>query len=169
MELYYENPQTGRRTEITVRRESTHFLVTVNGKPYVVYGAMIDRDRGEFSITYRNKPSRCFGAIGGEMRYLFKDGRDFVLRKVEHATAPVNELKASLAAPMPGKIVKILVSEGDKVKKGDRIMVVEAMKMEHAIIAPYDGTVKTICFDEGDQVTQGVELAECEPEDSDET
>jgi biotin carboxyl carrier protein len=56
------------------------------------------------------------------------------------ATKKVNEVKA----PMPGMVLKILVTEGDQVKKGDALLVLEAMKMENIIKSPADGLVKKV-------------------------
>lgn len=64
-----------------------------------------------------------------------------------------------LISPMPGKIFKVLVGVGDEVKQGEPLLILEAMKMEHAIKAPHDGVVKSIHFKEGEQVDGGVELA----------
>ncbi len=63
-----------------------------------------------------------------------------------------------LTAPMPGKVTKVHVQAGAKVKKGAALLVLEAMKMEHTIAAPADGTVSALRFGEGDQVEEGVEL-----------
>ena len=63
-----------------------------------------------------------------------------------------------LTAPMPGKVTKVHVEVGAKVKKGAALLTLEAMKMEHTITAPADGTVSTLRFGEGDQVDEGVEL-----------
>ena len=65
-----------------------------------------------------------------------------------------------LSSPMPGKVVTVLVKEGDKVKKGDLLMMLEAMKMEHKILSPVDGIVKKILFHEGERVGQDCELLE---------
>jgi 3-methylcrotonyl-CoA carboxylase alpha subunit len=64
----------------------------------------------------------------------------------------------SLAAPMPGKVVQVLAQPGAGVKKGDPLMILEAMKMEHTITAPADGVVKEVHYAAGDQVLEGVEL-----------
>ena len=63
-----------------------------------------------------------------------------------------------LLAPMPGMIVKYEKKEGDAVKKGDAIVVLEAMKMENALVAPCDGTVSGIKFGSGDSVAKGAVL-----------
>ncbi|MCZ6592169.1 MAG: acetyl/propionyl/methylcrotonyl-CoA carboxylase subunit alpha [Alphaproteobacteria bacterium] len=63
-----------------------------------------------------------------------------------------------LTAPMPGKVVQAMVAAGDKVVRGQTVMILEAMKMEHAISAPADGTVADVYFAAGDQVDEGAEL-----------
>lgn len=63
-----------------------------------------------------------------------------------------------LNAPMPGTVVAILAKDGTHVKRGDGLIVLEAMKMEHTINAPSEGTVKKIYFALGDQVDEGAEL-----------
>ena len=65
----------------------------------------------------------------------------------------------SLTAPMPGVIIKVNVKAGDSVSAGDTLIVMEAMKMEHAIKAPQDGVLKEIFFAEGEQVKDGAILA----------
>ena len=63
-----------------------------------------------------------------------------------------------VTAPLPGKVLQVLVAAGAEVKKGETLMVMEAMKMEHAIQAPADGVVAHVGFAEGDQVDEGAEL-----------
>jgi 3-methylcrotonyl-CoA carboxylase alpha subunit len=67
-------------------------------------------------------------------------------------------LPGQLAAPMPGRVIAVLAKKGDKVHKGQSLIVIEAMKMEHTIRAPSDGTVEKVSFDEGDLVEEGAEL-----------
>ncbi|KAG1437048.1 hypothetical protein G6F57_020410 [Rhizopus arrhizus] len=59
---------------------------------------------------------------------------------------------------MPGKIISISVKAGDTVEKGQPLLVMEAMKMEHTISAPADGRVGEVFYGVGDQVTEGAEL-----------
>ncbi|HEY8051143.1 MAG TPA: acetyl/propionyl/methylcrotonyl-CoA carboxylase subunit alpha [Ramlibacter sp.] len=63
-----------------------------------------------------------------------------------------------LTAPMPGKVLSFAVKAGDKVRKGQALAVMEAMKMEHTIAAPEDGTVQELLYAPGDQVAEGAEL-----------
>ena len=73
---------------------------------------------------------------------------------------PAHAGEDRLTAPMPGKIVALLVAQGDIVEKGAPLLVMEAMKMEHTITAPYAGTVQTIHFTRGDRVPEGSALLE---------
>jgi len=65
-------------------------------------------------------------------------------------------------APLPGTIFKVIVKEGDTVKKGDTILILEAMKMENNILAEKDGFIKKLNVSEGDAVLQGDLLVEIE-------
>ena len=74
-----------------------------------------------------------------------------------HAAA-VQEVGGRLTAPMPGKVVSFAVKAGDKVKAGQALAVMEAMKMEHTMTAPVDGEVLELLYATGDQVNEGAEL-----------
>ncbi len=66
--------------------------------------------------------------------------------------ATLEEEAGSLHAPMPGKVIKVNVAEGEKVEEGQILLVLEAMKMEHSLRAPHPGTVREIRVSAGDQV-----------------
>jgi 3-methylcrotonyl-CoA carboxylase alpha subunit len=97
-----------------------------------------------------------------------RDGRDWhvfcggdyrrLSLKEELAGAGGDARSGSLAAPMPGKVIKVMTSAGARVAKGDALLILEAMKMEHTITAPADGTVKEIHYAAGEQVLEGAEL-----------
>jgi len=63
-----------------------------------------------------------------------------------------------LSAPMPGKVISVLVKAGERISRGQRLLVIEAMKMEHAIVAPANGVVEKVLFNTGDLVQNGSEL-----------
>ena len=69
-----------------------------------------------------------------------------------------NHSEGNLTAPMNGTVVTLLAEKDKPVSKGETLLVMEAMKMEHAIIAPADGTVAEFFFSEGDLVDGGAEL-----------
>jgi 3-methylcrotonyl-CoA carboxylase alpha subunit len=64
---------------------------------------------------------------------------------------------------MPGKVTAVDVAAGENVMKGQRLLTLEAMKMEHALVAPFDGVVVELNAREGAQVTEGAVLARVEP------
>ena len=71
-----------------------------------------------------------------------------------------------IEAPMPGKVTAVEISQGEKVAKGQRLLTLEAMKMEHALTAPFDGTVSELSAKAGAQVTEGQLLVKVDPEPS---
>jgi len=77
--------------------------------------------------------------------------------------APEAQASGALLAPMPGKIVAVQAKAGAKVAKGAPLLVMEAMKMEHAMTAPFDGVVAELPVKAGQQVTEGTLLARVEP------
>lgn len=85
--------------------------------------------------------------------------RPFEERGSGHASAA----DGAILAPMPGKVIAVDVAEGDKVTAGQRLMVLEAMKMEHALTAPFDGTVTELSASEGGQVQVEAVLCVVEP------
>ena len=76
------------------------------------------------------------------------------------AAAPAGaQGSVAVNAPMPGKILSVKASAGQAVKKGDVIMILEAMKMENEVVAPQDGTIASINVAAGDSVEAGAVLA----------
>ena len=80
-----------------------------------------------------------------------------VINPLAHAEGAQDE-KGGLTAPMPGKVVSFAVKVGEKVKAGQSLAVMEAMKMEHTIVAPQDGEVIELLYAPGDQIAEGAEL-----------
>ncbi|NLL92905.1 MAG: biotin/lipoyl-binding protein [Clostridiales bacterium] len=78
---------------------------------------------------------------------------------VEAPKATGSEGAVKINAPMPGKILSVKVSAGAAVKKGDVILILEAMKMENEVVAPQDGTIAGINVNEGTSVEAGAVLA----------
>jgi biotin carboxyl carrier protein len=77
---------------------------------------------------------------------------------VDHAGGLRKKKGARLKSQMPGKIVRILVKAGEPVRKGQSLLVMEAMKMENEIKSPQDGTVREVRVTEGQAVETGAEL-----------
>jgi acetyl/propionyl-CoA carboxylase alpha subunit len=99
----------------------------------------------------------------GEIIHLFWRGTAY--RIEENGESPRSAHRAvsgALEAPMPGRVIAVRVEPGQAVKKGQELLVVEAMKMENALRAPRDGTVKSVAARPGDMVSPGVVLVELE-------
>jgi 3-methylcrotonyl-CoA carboxylase alpha subunit len=92
--------------------------------------------------------------------HVFAGGRCYRLTMTDPLAAAeaIEAPTGRLSAPMPGRIVHLHVKKGDRVKHGDTLLVLEAMKMEHSILAPRDGVVDAVDFAVGDLVEEGVEL-----------
>jgi acetyl/propionyl-CoA carboxylase alpha subunit len=90
-------------------------------------------------------------------------GRTYRLEEIDEEGASGPRAPAgTLEAPMPGKVTAVRVGIGDRVSRGDEVLVVEAMKMENAVRAPRDGQVKDLRVKVGDAVAAGQVLAELE-------
>ncbi len=102
--------------------------------------------------------------ISGERRHVFFEGRAWPLALVDtlHVGGAGDEAEGGLKAPMPGKVIALVAVPGAEVKKGDALLVLEAMKMEHTLSAPRDGRVKAFRCAPGDQVSDGVDLLDFE-------
>lgn len=90
--------------------------------------------------------------------YLFND-----LAHIDHSTKTEQHDGNTIVSPMPGMITKIWKKIGDSVNKGEKLLALEAMKMEHTVAAPKSGLIKNIHFNAGDQVIEGSELIEYQP------
>ncbi|MBL4666791.1 MAG: ATP-grasp domain-containing protein, partial [Sneathiella sp.] len=95
---------------------------------------------------------------------IITDGKQVEINRVRKDYDSSNEGGGAgvIAAPMPGKIIQVTVSAGDKVMSGDALVVMEAMKMEHTLSAAVDGVVSEVYFEVGDQVDDGTVLIKLE-------
>jgi 3-methylcrotonyl-CoA carboxylase alpha subunit len=123
---------------------SRRIEVEVAGKPYLV----------------TDQPGSAAIVADG---VLFLDGEawPFGPRRADHI-AGAGESDGAILAPMPGRVIAVLVESGQAVTKGQRMLVLEAMKMEQALLAPFDGVVAALKVSEGAQVPEGTMLARIE-------
>lgn len=99
----------------------------------------------------------------GEIAWVSHRGETYRLSAVPRfssRTARRSEDTPSLEAPMPGRVLGVRTEVGATVRKGDTLVLVEAMKMEHAVRAPRDGTVTRVLVTEGQMVALGDVLVE---------
>nr|WP_315261401.1 acetyl/propionyl/methylcrotonyl-CoA carboxylase subunit alpha [uncultured Duganella sp.] len=112
------------------------------------------------SIPLGDQANRGTVLRDGDTFHVFTNGAHYQLAwndPMAHAGETETE-GGRLTAPMPGKVVAVLASKGQEVKKGEALVIMEAMKMEHTIAAPHDGTVDDILYNVGDQVADGAPL-----------
>ena len=135
--------------------------IVVNGASHALSGERLPDGRVLVRLDERAFKARAVRS--GHDWHVFCDGdyRRLSLRQ-ELAGIDLDAGQGSLAAPMPGKIVKVMTKPGAKVVKGDALLILEAMKMEHTIAAPADGVVKEIHYGAGEQVLEGAELISLE-------
>jgi 3-methylcrotonyl-CoA carboxylase alpha subunit len=94
---------------------------------------------------------------------VFSEGQSFEFALSARGTGTTHGLHdGEIEAPMPGKVTAVEVGTGDRVEKGQRLLTLEAMKMEHALIAPFDGTIAELNTKTGSQVTEGQLLVKVE-------
>jgi 3-methylcrotonyl-CoA carboxylase alpha subunit len=92
--------------------------------------------------------------------YVLRHGRQTIVRPLEFGSGDFGHAggDGEIKAPMHGKVLALLVSNGDRVEKGQRLAVVEAMKIEHALVAPHSGRIAGISVSAGSQVAEGARL-----------
>ncbi|MGC1446338.1 MAG: biotin carboxylase N-terminal domain-containing protein [Xanthobacteraceae bacterium] len=108
--------------------------------------------------------AKVFEAAGDA--YVLRDGRQtrVHLKDFSVATAGEGTGDGVIKAPMHGKVLEILAQLGDRVTAGQRLAVIEAMKMEHTLRAPFDGAVARVAVDAGAQVVEGAQIMVLEPD-----
>ena len=103
------------------------------------------------------------GFVEDARTVVFADGQGFEFALESRGSGAAAAGSGAILAPMPGKVIAVDVAEGDRVAAGQRLMVLEAMKMEHALTAPFDGTVTKLSAATGGQVQVEAVLAVVAP------
>jgi 3-methylcrotonyl-CoA carboxylase alpha subunit len=96
----------------------------------------------------------------GSETAVFVEGESWRLVEIDPLAPGAGEdpTAGRLTAPMPGRVTQLMVAAGTKVRRGEPLMIIEAMKMEHTVAAPADGVVEAVRFAVGDLVEEGAEL-----------
>ena len=148
---------------LTLNRQGTQWTLTDDADTLPFQWDAHPLDTGHYAVTVRlnGTQHRATAVLRGKQVHIFENGLTHVLGTEDPALYGETDGDAhhgGLIAPMPGKIIAVDVKAGDTVKSGQRLLVMEAMKMEHAIHAPADGSVEDVFFVVGDQVDDGAEL-----------
>ena len=134
---------------LIIHTEGAHFVLEVE-----------EQGPGEF---VRRKRIRAAGYGDGDDRQLWANGRLVNYRRVrEGAAIREDEQLSSLSASIPAVVSEILVSVGDEVKRGTKLVLLESMKMIMPIQAPYEGRISAVHCSPGEAVQPGIQLIEIE-------
>ncbi len=115
------------------------------------------------TLTYETSNARHQAKVVfyGHCIHVFANGQSQTFTQITHDYQDTHALdEDALTAPMPGVITNIWVKPGEKVKKGDKLCAMEAMKMEHTLSAQADGQIESVLFAVGDQIEQGSQIFE---------
>jgi len=125
------------------------FSILANGKSYLAVVDQVDRATKQLKVKVN----------GNSYAMAVKEPIDQLLQKMGLNIGNARKVEA-IKAPMPGLVLKVMVEEGQQLKKGDPVLILEAMKMENVFKAPADATVKAIKVTERKAVEKGEVLIE---------
>lgn len=157
---------TGRAIEFNLELDGTTYKIVVdgnsilvNGQPFVVgfEGDQVLVDGIPYQVALEDNKA-VVGGIAYDLGVTGLEEEKAGPRSVAAAVAS----EGSVTAIMPGKIIRLLVAEGDEVAEGAVICILEAMKMENELKAPIAGTVQRVYVQPGQDVEMGMVLAEIE-------
>lgn len=154
-----------REFDITRQGDQLH----VTGDDLTAEVHLIHHDGGQLLLEIRQADGtrrhvRVVGARRGDRRLLWIDGRALSAERIRRAGAGHGADPGSLVTSIPAVVSQILVAVGDVVATGDKLILLESMKMVIPIQAPHGGRVARILCAPGDSVPAGVPLLEIEPE-----
>ena len=155
----------GKEVPAEITEQSHGYRITLGDKSYDVDSVRVVGNLYSLAVSGKSYEATVHKSAPDEFRVHLYDGMravtlltplDLALRGKGASAGPSH---GSLRAPMPGRVVKVLVKEGDAVEKGSGVVVVEAMKMQNELCAPISGTVASVKVNEGDAVERNAELA----------
>lgn len=166
--MTFEIEVNGRIRPVTVERDGDRYRVSVDGKSRLVDLARVDRSTlslifdetaasYEVAIAERLEPGELEVHLRPGVVYARLEGRTKARRRAAAGMDPFTAAEGEqlIVAPMPGKVVRVLVAPGDEVKVRQGLVVVEAMKMENELRSPKDGRVKDVRVQQGTSVEAG--------------
>jgi len=159
----------GKKRKVRTDGRAPATSVVVDDRAYDVDWQSAEGGVISLLVDGRSHTARVAPRDGGLAIWI--DGRRFIL---ESGTADETfsgsggsaAASGTIKAPMPGTVVKVIVSEGDEVAAGQSLVIVEAMKMEHDVRSPMDGVVRKVSVADGDSVGTTEAMIEIEPSDS---
>ncbi len=162
---YWRNEASIR---VVIENQSWKYSIKKHGKSYLINDTWVKiLQRGEHTIQLEmdgmihsffvsEKEGQGYVSVQGNV---FEVQRKDVLKQQDFYKAQLSEEDINhLISPMPGKVIEVCIEIGKEVKKGQKLVVIESMKMENALISPKDGIIESIHIQEGQQVSADEEL-----------
>jgi len=144
---------------VTIEHRGEKYFVTYDNTEYIV--EVEETKPGQLKLKIGNKIIKSIITEGDKEKFVFVDGEVFKVKPVQLTGMKKEKSKeGNLNSPISGRVVSVKTKNGDSVKKGDILMVIEAMKMEYLIRAPYDGKIKKVFFKEKDLIEIGQQTIE---------
>jgi biotin carboxyl carrier protein len=159
--MRFDATARGRTMRVEVRGTDGRYTVTIDGTPLEVDVAAAGPHFASLLVEGRSHDVGLEPRPGGCIVHLPGDTVDVALAEAAPGTAGPRRRAdgaARLTAPMPGRVVRVLVAEGAPVEAGQGLVVVEAMKMENEMRTPCAGCVRQIAVREGQAVEAGALL-----------
>lgn len=158
--LDFDHESGAQRVTLRYSAQAQQYTLDILGQTHALQISAAEGEALQLSIDGRSVQADVVRE--GEWLHVFGPQGQRSLRHVDPlAHAGHHEAEGGrLTAPMPGKIVALLVQQGASVAQGAPLLIMEAMKMEHTIAAPADGTVQELLYAVGDQVAEGAQLLE---------
>jgi 3-methylcrotonyl-CoA carboxylase alpha subunit len=135
----------------------------LNADPRVAASLFHKGESRTVDVIGERDAAHATGFVEDARTVVFADGQGFEFALESRGSGAAAAGSGAILAPMPGKVIAVDVAEGDRVAAGQRLMVLEAMKMEHALTAPFDGTVTELSAATGGQVQVEAVLAVVTP------
>ena len=160
----------GEEVELEVTRQGNNFRVTRDGQTVDLH--LLHTNGRHFLLEQiaddgKRQRIRAAGHADGDKRYMWVNGRSFSYNKIQNRKqTAVDDDSTHLSASIPAIVADILVSVGDSVADGDKLILLESMKMIIPIQAQFAGTVRSINCTIGEAVQPGIPLLEMEAMDS---
>jgi 3-methylcrotonyl-CoA carboxylase alpha subunit len=159
-----------QRYELSARRGGDEWRIAIGGRE--LGAKVVVAGPNELALAFGGGSERfrlASDGPGGDLLIAWRGSAYRLASPVplsaDDAGRAADHSAANLTAPMPGTLVKVLVREGEAVRSGQPLLVLEAMKMEHTIAAPYGGVVRRLPFAQGASVAGGATLIDLAPDE----
>lgn len=146
----------GTEHELAIYKRGHNVRVVRNGRETTLQ--VVPLPDGSYEVHHKGGRLNIAGMAEGAKRQLWLNGRVLSYEKVQKRAAGTTAVQGSLSASIPAVVSEILVAEGDEVSAGQKLILLESMKMVIPIIAPEAGVVQTLQCTVGESVQPGVPL-----------